>query len=76
MTMISQSVEYALRAVVQLAYHSPNSCTTDEIAKVTQVPSAYLSKVLQGLNKAGIVKSQRVWWRYISGEETRRSQHS
>lgn len=57
--MFSQTVEYALRAVVHLAYIAPNSCKTQELADATQVPSAYLSKVLQGLVKATIVKSQR-----------------
>lgn len=57
--MISQTVEYALRAAVHLARHSPRALTTDEIAKATQVPRPYLSKVLQGLNRAGIVQSQR-----------------
>ncbi|HQR06026.1 MAG TPA: Rrf2 family transcriptional regulator [Gemmatales bacterium] len=57
--MISQTVEYALRATVYLARHMPQAQTTDEIAKVTQVPRPYLAKVLQGLNRAGIVQSQR-----------------
>ncbi|WP_144996132.1 RrF2 family transcriptional regulator [Polystyrenella longa] len=57
--MFSQTVEYALRAVVQLAYKSPEACTTEQIAEATLVPKAYLSKVLQGLSRAGIVNSQR-----------------
>lgn len=57
--MISQTVEYALRAVAHLAGESPASRTTKQIAAATQVPPAYLSKVLQGLVKAKIVLSQR-----------------
>ena len=57
--MFSQTVEYALRAVVHLASHAPRSQTTDQIAERTLVPKAYLSKVLQGLCRAGIVHSQR-----------------
>lgn len=57
--MLSQSVEYSLRAVVYLASQSPQSRTTEDIAKATKVPSAYLSKLLQALNRAGIVRSQR-----------------
>lgn len=57
--MFSQTVEYALRAVVHLAGEAPTARTTDEIAAVTQVPRAYLSKVLQSLGRAGIVHSQR-----------------
>jgi Rrf2 family protein len=57
--MFSQTVEYALRAVVHLAAESPSPQTTDQIATATRVPRAYLSKVLQGLTRAGIVHSQR-----------------
>lgn len=57
--MISQTVEYALRAVVQLAQQAPEACTTEEIARVTKVPRAYLSKVLQALVRGGVVNSQR-----------------
>jgi Rrf2 family transcriptional regulator, nitric oxide-sensitive transcriptional repressor len=57
--MLSQTVEYALRAVVQLAYVAPAASTTAALASVTRVPPAYLAKVLQALVKAGIVSSQR-----------------
>ncbi len=57
--MFSQTVEYALRAVVHLASNSPTAQTTEQIARATKVPQAYLSKVLQGLVQSGIVKSQR-----------------
>ncbi|MFQ5731981.1 MAG: RrF2 family transcriptional regulator [Planctomycetaceae bacterium] len=57
--MLSQTVEYALRAVCYLAGHSPKACPTSEIARATRVPAAYLSKVLQNLTRTGIVQSQR-----------------
>ena len=57
--MFSQTVEYALRAVVYLADQAPAPRTTLEIAQSTQVPSAYLSKVIQGLCRAGVLHSQR-----------------
>ena len=57
--MISQTVEYALRAVVHLASTTPAGRTTDQIAEATRVPRAYLSKVLQSLGRAGLVHSQR-----------------
>jgi Rrf2 family protein len=57
--VLSQTVEYALRAVVHLADRSPAAQTTEQIAEATQVPQAYLSKVLQALNRAGVVRSQR-----------------
>lgn len=57
--MFSQTVEYALRAVVHLAAETPTARTTAQIAEKTLVPPAYLSKVLQSLTRAGVVKSQR-----------------
>jgi Rrf2 family protein len=57
--MLSQTVEYALRAVVHLADHAPEGRTTDQIAAATRVPKAYLSKVLQSLARGKIVHSQR-----------------
>ena len=57
--MFSQTVEYALRAVVHLASNAPRGQTTEEIAKATRVPPAYLSKVLRNLVQSGVVKSQR-----------------
>jgi len=57
--VISQTVEYALRAVVHLANEAPSARTTDQIAEATRVPRAYLSKVLQSLCRAGLVRSQR-----------------
>lgn len=57
--LISQTSEYALRAVVCLASHPDTSMTTRKLSEITQVPLNYLSKVLQGLGRAGIVQSQR-----------------
>jgi Rrf2 family nitric oxide-sensitive transcriptional repressor len=56
--VISQTAEYALRAVVYLAgCELPR--TTQQIAEVTRVPAGYLSKVLQSLARAELVHSQR-----------------
>src|SRR5438477_10749621 len=57
--MFSQTVEYALRAVVHLAYEAPAARTTAQIAEATRVPRDYLAKILQGLSKKGIVSTQR-----------------
>lgn len=57
--MISQTAEYALRAVVFLSKNADMASTTEQIAKVIHVPAPYLSKVLQPLIKARIVQSQR-----------------
>jgi Rrf2 family nitric oxide-sensitive transcriptional repressor len=57
--MFSQTVEYALRAVVHLAYEAPAARTTAQIAAATRVPRDYLAKILQGLSKKGVVTTQR-----------------
>lgn len=57
--MFSQTVEYALRAVVHLAQRVPEPQKTSTIAASTKVPVAYLAKVLQGLQSHDIVSMQR-----------------
>ncbi|GIW97937.1 MAG: transcriptional regulator [Pirellulaceae bacterium] len=57
--MFSQTVEYALRAMVHLSYVAPEYCSTEDMAEVTRVPRAYLAKVLQSLRRSGLVESQR-----------------
>lgn len=57
--MISQTAEYALRAVVFLGSQVGQPVTTQRVAAATQVPVGYLSKVLQALGKAGLVDAQR-----------------
>jgi Rrf2 family nitric oxide-sensitive transcriptional repressor len=57
--MISQTAEYALRAIVYLADHTKENTTTEAIAEGTKIPVGYLAKIMQGLTKAGLVASQR-----------------
>jgi Rrf2 family protein len=57
--MFSQTIEYALRAVVWLASQQSKPQTTQQIAATTRVPAGYLSKVLPALGRADLVKSQR-----------------
>lgn len=56
--MITQTAEYALRAIVFLA-DQKRPRTTAEIAETTQVPAGYLAKVLQSLVRSGLVTSRR-----------------
>ncbi len=57
--MISQTTEYALRAVVWLAANRAKPLTAHQIADATRVPEGYLAKILQGLARAGMLFSQR-----------------
>lgn len=57
--MLSQTVEYALRAMVYLAANDVEPQPTEQIAERTKVPAPYLAKVLQNLTRKGLVRSQR-----------------
>jgi Rrf2 family protein len=57
--MISQTAEYALRAIVYLASREGAPQTTLQIAEVTRVPAGYLAKVMQALSRAELVHAQR-----------------
>ena len=57
--LISQTAEYALRAIVHLAYHAGDPQTNRQIADATRVSAGYLSKVLQSLGRAELVVAQR-----------------
>ncbi len=61
--MISQTAEYALRAIVFMAETHDEAHTNQQIAAATKVPAGYLSKVLQGLTRSGLVVS----WRGLGG---------
>ena len=57
--MLSQTVEYSLRAIVWLAAHADDPQTNQQIAKGTLVPAGYLAKVMQSLGRGGLVSAQR-----------------
>jgi Rrf2 family protein len=57
--MLSQTAEYALRAIVFLADHPKEANTSEAIAAVTKVPIGYLAKIMQQLAREGLVTSQR-----------------
>ena len=57
--MISQTSEYALRAMVYLALNPDSPHKSEEIAETTKVPASYLSKILKLLVDADLIKSRR-----------------
>ena len=57
--MISQTAEYALRAITHLAFNAGTPQTNKQISESTHVPMPYLSKVLQSMTRAGLIHSQR-----------------
>jgi Rrf2 family protein len=63
MNIVSQTAEYALRAMICISSADKKNpgqiLTAPYIAEQTKVPSGYLLKVLQSLCRAGLVHSQR-----------------
>lgn len=57
--MLSQTTEYALRAMSCLAYMPDGLVSTAQLAEVTLVPMNYLAKVLQSLAKAELITGRR-----------------
>lgn len=57
--MLSQTSEYALRAMACMALKPDEKFTAGELAKTTMVPQDYLAKVLQQLAGAGLIVGRR-----------------
>ena len=57
--MFSRAVEYSLRAMVMLTEVKDQPLTVQVMAERGQIPAPYLSKLLQGLARAGLITSQR-----------------
>jgi Rrf2 family protein len=56
---INARVDYAVRAVVELAAVAPDSMTADAIATAQGIPSRFLQAILTDLQRARLVTSQR-----------------
>lgn len=57
--MLSQTTEYALRAMACLAYAPDELTPTPRLAEQTLVPPNYLAKVLQSLAQANLITGRR-----------------
>jgi Rrf2 family protein len=58
--MVSQTAEYALRAVLHLARESGEApVRVDDVAEALGVPRNYLSKILHVLARSGVLASTR-----------------
>lgn len=57
--MLSQTAEYALRAMSWLALSRGELVPTATVAEKTQVPAHYLAKVLQQLASANLIEGRR-----------------
>lgn len=57
--VLSQTVEYALRATLYVARSAPGPARLPEIATAIHAPPRYLAKILGQLARAGILTSAR-----------------
>lgn len=58
--ILSQTAEYALRAVVHLARHAGSGpIQAMDLAAATEVPETYLRKILNELVRGGVLRSTR-----------------
>jgi len=57
-SMISKTAEYALRAVACMGGQPDHPLSADRLAGQTRVPRRYLTRVLQDLCAAGLVRSR------------------
>ncbi|MBI5637481.1 MAG: Rrf2 family transcriptional regulator [Nitrospinae bacterium] len=59
MFKLSRKGEYAIRLILHLAANPGKVCTTGEIAKVQDIPSAFLKKIIQDLRPSGFIASAK-----------------
>jgi Rrf2 family protein len=56
---ITRETDYAIRCVLYLSESPEEVVMVNEIARARRIPKSFLSKILQKLTKAGIVRSYR-----------------
>jgi len=57
---LSRQGDYAIRAMIDLAqHHEKGPIHTEDIAKRQDIPKMYLSKIIQALAKAGLIRTVR-----------------
>jgi Rrf2 family protein len=56
---VSAKVDYALRAMTELAVASPSLMTAEQLATAQKIPPKFLESILAQLRNGGLVASQR-----------------
>jgi len=59
MKLITRDTDYALRAICKIAKEKGKVLSVKELTGLTKVPGPYLRKILQRLNKAGVLISHK-----------------
>ena len=56
---VSAKVDYALRAMTELASAAPSLVTAEQLASRQQIPPKFLESILAQLRNGGLIASQR-----------------
>jgi Rrf2 family protein len=56
---VSAKVDYALRAMMELAAHADGLMTAEQLASAQRIPPKFLESILAQLRSGGLVASQR-----------------
>lgn len=56
---VSAKLDYAVRAMLELAAAAPDRRTRTQLAEAQHIPPKYLETILAALRQAGLVRSQR-----------------
>jgi len=56
---LTARVDYALRAVCELAAASGETLTVDQLARAQGIPASYLETILGSLRRSGLVRGRR-----------------
>ena len=59
MKLLTRNTDYAVRAICSMAARPNNIVTATELVSELKIPKPFLRKILQILNKKGIVKSTK-----------------
>lgn len=59
MKLITRNTDYAIRAICMMAKNTDRLVSVTDIVKTLKIPRPFLRKILQLLNKKGIIKSYK-----------------
>ena len=59
MKLITRDTDYAIRAITYMAKHKESRVSVKELVKNLKVPRPFLRKILQVLDKKGLLRSYK-----------------
>ncbi len=59
MKLINRDTDYAVKALLYITQKNPERISVSELVKTLDIPKPFLRKILQTLNREGVLKSSR-----------------